>query len=150
MQPGFDSIARAAVDLWGEDAARPASGGDEVDGCAPLAVLEPSDATTLAEMLGWANAQRLAVVPRGGGTKLQWGAPPLRVDLVLSTARLNAPVDHCAGDLTATIPAGASLAAVNEIIGRERQWLPLDPAASDRATIGGIIATNDSGPRRQR
>ena len=148
--PSFDSLKRAAADLWGEDAVRPASGRDEIDGCPPLAVLEPSNAATLAEMLGWANAQRMAVVPRGGGTKLQWGAPPVRVDLVLSTARLNAPVDHCAGDLTATVPAGASLAAVNEIIGRERQWLPLDPAASDRATIGGIIATNDSGPRRQK
>jgi glycolate oxidase FAD binding subunit len=150
MQPSLDSITRAAVDLWGEDRVRPASGADQVDGCAPLAVLEPSNAATLAEMLGWANAQRLAVVPRGAGTKLQWGAAPHRVDVVLSTACLNAPVDHCAGDLTATVPAGASLAAVNQIIGRERQWLPLDPAASDRATIGGIIATNDSGPRRQR
>jgi glycolate oxidase FAD binding subunit len=150
MKPSFDSIARAAVDLWGADCVRPPSGVDEVDGCAPLAVLEPPNAATLAEMLGWANAQRLAVVPRGAGTKLQWGAAPLRVDVVLSTARLSAPVDHCAGDLTATVPAGASLAAVNQIIGREHQWLPLDPAASDRATIGGIIATNDSGPRRQK
>src|SRR5712692_10442888 len=150
MQPSFDLMTRAAVDLWGEDRVRPASAVDEVDGCAPLAVLEPSNAATLAEMLGWANAQRLAVVPRGAGTKLQWGAAPLRVDVVLSTAGLNAPVDHCAGDLTATVPAGASLAAVNQIIGREHQWLPLDPAASDRATIGGIIATNDSGPRRQK
>jgi glycolate oxidase FAD binding subunit len=150
MQPSFDSIARAAGDRWGEDSVRAATGADRVDGCAPLAVLEPSNAATLADMLGWANAQRLAVVPRGAGTKLQWGAAPLRVDVVLSTACLNAPVDHCAGDLTATVPAGASLATVNQIIGRERQWLPLDPAASDRATIGGIIATNDSGPRRQK
>jgi glycolate oxidase FAD binding subunit len=149
-RPSLESITRAAVDLWGEEGVRPACGADEVDGCAPLAVLEPSNAATLAEMLGWANAQRLAVVPRGAGTKLHWGTAPLRVDVVLSTARLEAPVEHCAGDLTATVPAGLSLAAVNEIIGRERQWLALDPAASDRATIGGIIATNDSGPRRQK
>lgn len=149
-QPSLDTIARAAVDLWGDDRVRPASGADEVDGCAPLTVLEPADVATLAEMLRWANAERLAVVPRGAGTKLKWGTAPLRVDAVLSTARLNAPIDHCAGDLTAKVPAGAPLAAVNEILGRERQCLPLDPAASDRATVGGIIATNDSGPRRQK
>jgi glycolate oxidase FAD binding subunit len=149
-QPSLDSITRAAVDLWGDDRVRPADAADEVDGCAAGAVLEPSNAATLAEMLGWANLQRLVVAPRGAGTKLNWGAAPVRVDVVLSTARLNAPVDHCAGDLTATAPAGASLAAINEILGRERQWLALDPPASDRATIGGIIATNDSGPRRHR
>src|SRR6185295_11544977 len=50
----------------------------------------------------------------------------------------------------AILPAGASLAHVNEVLGREGQWLPLDPPLSDRATIGGIVATNDSGPRRHR
>ena len=69
---------------------------------------------------------------------------------MLSTLGLNAPVDHVAGDLVATVPAGASLDAVNDVLRRERQWLPLDPACSNRATIGGIIATNDSGPRRHR
>ena len=44
----------------------------------------------------------------------------------------------------------ASLDAVNEVLRRERQWLPLDPPRSHRATIGGIIGTNDSGPRRLR
>src|SRR5260221_4390484 len=123
MKPSFDSIARAAGDRWGEDRVRRASSVDEVDGCAPLAVLEPSTASTLAEMLGWANAQRLAVVPRGAGTKLQWGAAPLRVDVVLSTARLNVPVEHCAGDLTATVPAGATPAAGHPSNGRGAQRL---------------------------
>ena len=48
------------------------------------------------------------------------------------------------------MPAGATLASVNATLGRERQWLTLDPARADRATIGGIVATNDSGPRRHR
>ena len=69
---------------------------------------------------------------------------------MLSTARLSGPIDHCAGDLTVTAPAGARLAAVNRLLAAERQWLALDPLASDRATIGGIVATSDSGPRRQR
>ncbi len=69
---------------------------------------------------------------------------------MLSTLGLNAPADHVAGDLVATVSAGASLDAVNDVLRRERQWLPLDPACSNRATIGGIISTNDSGPRRHR
>src|SRR3982750_4815622 len=53
-----------------------------------------------------------------------------------------------------SVPPGARPApppdAVNEVLRRERQWLPLDPPRSHRATIGGIVATNDSGPRRHR
>jgi glycolate oxidase FAD binding subunit len=115
-----------------------------------MVTLEPPDVATLASMLRSANADHLAVLPRGGGTKLTWGTPPARLDAVLSTIRLNAPIDHAAGDLVATVPAGASLASVNASLAREGQWLPLDPPFSDRATIGGIVATNDSGPRRHR
>jgi glycolate oxidase FAD binding subunit len=64
--------------------------------------------------------------------------------------RLNAPVDHVAGDLVATVPAGATLDAVNDVLRLQKQWLPLDPGVSHLATIGGVIATNDSGPRRHR
>jgi glycolate oxidase FAD binding subunit len=69
---------------------------------------------------------------------------------VLSTRRLPQIVDHCAGDLTATVAAGMTLDSVNAVLGRSGQWLPLDPPAADRATIGGIVAVNDSGPRRHR
>ena len=67
---------------------------------------------------------------------------------MLSTARLNRVVEHRHGDLTATVEAGATLASVNRELARHRQWLPWDPPWSDRATIGGIVATNDTGPRR--
>ena len=52
--------------------------------------------------------------------------------------------------LTATIQAGATLGDVNRVLATHRQWIPLDPPSADRATIGGIVATNDSGPRRHR
>ena len=73
---------------------------------------------------------------------------PPRIDILLSMRRLDAVVTHRQGDLTATIQAGAGLAQVNRMLGRYRQWLPLDPSSPERATIGGIVATNDSGPRR--
>jgi glycolate oxidase FAD binding subunit len=148
-QISLDSLAQAATVKWGTDAARPAVQTDSIDAVAPTIVLEPPDATTLSEMLRWANVDKLSIVARGGGTKLSWGLSRGPIDAVLSTARLSGPVDHCAGDLTVTVPAGARLAAVNRVLAAERQWLALDPLASDRATIGGIVATNDSGPRRQ-
>ncbi len=108
-------------------------------------VLEPTDAAGVAAALQSAAAQNLAVTIRGGGTKAL--APG---EIVLSTTRLTAAVDHVAGDLVATAPAGATLEAVNNVLRREGQWLALDPPRAGRATIGGIVATNDSGPRRHR
>jgi glycolate oxidase FAD binding subunit len=115
-----------------------------------LPLVEPADAAGVAAELKRADGERLAVTIRGAGTKQSWGAPASHTDIVLSTLGLKAPVEHVAGDLVATAPAGASLDAVNDVLRRERQWLPLDPPGSDLATIGGIVATNDSGPRRHR
>ena len=113
-------------------------------------LIEPGDAAGIAAKLKWANGQGLALTVRGAGTKQSWADSDSHADAVLSTLGLNAPVDHVAGDLVATVPAGASLDAVNDVLRRERQWLPLDPGGSRLATIGGIVATNDSGPRRHR
>ena len=135
---------------WGTDQSRTATTADAIDGLVPAVVLEPRDLSALCEMLRWANAEKLSIVPRGGGTKLCWGSKPTRLDAVLSTALLPAPVEHCAGDLTVSMAASARLASVNRLLADDRQWLPLDPSFPDRATIGGIVATNDSGPRRHR
>ena len=112
-----------------------------------MSVVEPRDATGVAAALQSAAAQNLAVIVRGGGTK---SAERSSAAVLLSTTRLTEGIDHVAGDLVATVPAGATLDAVNNVLCRAGQWLPLDPPRSSRATIGGIIATNDSGPRRHR
>lgn len=116
----------------------------------PAPILEPASATDVGAMLARATLDKQTVAIRGGGTKAEWGVPTRPTDVVLSTVRLNAVVAHRHGDLTATLQAGATLADVNRVLARHQQWLPLDPPWSDRATIGGIVATNDSGPRRHR
>ena len=121
---------------------------DAIDGVCPRIVAEPTTRKTLSQVLEWAGTERLAVSIRGGGTKLTWGRSPAPIDLALSTARLNQVVEHRHGDLTATVEAGVTLTQVNATLGVHRQWLPLDPPWPDRATVGGIVATNDSGPRR--
>jgi glycolate oxidase FAD binding subunit len=115
----------------------------------PREIVEPASAEDVAAVLAAASKERNSVVIRGGGTKMGWGRKPSSVDLVLSTKALNAVVAHEHADLTATVQAGARLDEVNGILARHGQWLPIE-SAFDEATIGGAIATNDSGPLRHR
>ena len=126
------------------------AGGDEdaVDGVRPHLVAAPANGEALAAILAWALSEGLSVRVAGGGTKQDWGTPGSPVDLLLSTAALSMVVEHRHGDLTATVEAGATLAAVNATLGTHGQRLPWDPPWPGKATIGGIVATNDSGPRR--
>jgi glycolate oxidase FAD binding subunit len=115
-----------------------------------IPTIEPDTAAELAVSLRRASDARQSIVIRGAGTKMDWGRPPQRIDAMLSTRRLGRVLAHQHGDLTATIEAGATLHEVNEALAQHGQWLPLDPPFADRATIGGILATNDSGPLRHR
>ncbi len=110
----------------------------------------PSTADEVAATLRDASERRQSVVIRGAGTKLDWGRPAGPIDLMLDMRRLNRVLAHQHGDLTATIEAGASLRDVNRALAAHGQWLPLDPLFAGQATIGGILATNDSGPLRHR
>jgi glycolate oxidase FAD binding subunit len=116
---------------------------------APGVVIEPTTPEQLAAALSWASRERLTTVIRGRGTKLGWGRTPAGVDLIVTTSRLNGLVAHRHGDLTATVQAGATLTDLNRQLATQGQWLPLD-TAFDHATIGGLVATNDSGPLRHR
>jgi glycolate oxidase FAD binding subunit len=113
-------------------------------------IIEPGTAQEFALALRDASARRQSVLIRGAGTKMDWGSTPAAIDVILSTRRMNRLLAHQHGDLTATAEAGATLAGMNRTLAEHRQWLPLDPPFADRATIGGILATNDSGPLRHR
>jgi glycolate dehydrogenase FAD-binding subunit len=122
---------------------------ESIDGVVPRDTIEPASAEDVAATLQSAAKQRLSLVLRGGGTKMGWGRTPQSVDIVLSTKRLDAVVAHEHADLTATVQAGARLDEVNRVLARHGQWLPIE-SAFDESTIGGAIATNDSGPLRHR
>jgi glycolate oxidase FAD binding subunit len=110
--------------------------------CAPATVDEVSAAVRAASAAGG------AVIPWGGGTRMSLGFPPRSADLVLQTFRLSEIVEYEPADLTVTVQAGMPLADLQARLGAEGQMLALDPAAADRATIGGLIAANASGPLR--
>lgn len=118
-----------------------------VDGKAPKTVLSPRSYRELAQDLTLAAKPGSSVTPRGNGTKIGLGNIPRRVDVVLSTLELNEIVEYEPADLVATVQTGMTLKAFQEKLAEKGQFLPLDPP-HDTATIGGIIAANDSGPRR--
>jgi glycolate oxidase FAD binding subunit len=134
----------------GREHVRPASEGDAVDGIQPGWVVEPADAEELARILRQAGEAGLRVIPRGGGTKLSWGNPPTGADVVLSTRRLDRLVEHAWADMTATVQAGCTVAALQQALAVHGQRLAVDPLWPERATIGGILAANDSGTLRLR
>src|SRR5690242_2319958 len=102
----FEENLRAIV---GPENLRTASPADSVSGVLPQLVAEPGDEHQLAKVLSLANEAELGVVPRGGATKLDWGNPPRKADLILSTARLNRIVEHAWADLTVTVEAGCTV-----------------------------------------
>jgi glycolate oxidase FAD binding subunit len=144
---------RVFTDIAGTDNVRDALAGDSVHGVSPSAVVSPADEAEVSAVLAAATARNLAVVPRGGGTKLDWGAPPSRCDIVLSTSRIEGIVDHEPADLVCVARAGTTLSSLQDRLASTegfRQRLMLDPPQGAAATLGGIVATAASGPLRTR
>jgi glycolate oxidase FAD binding subunit len=145
--PALDlGAARSALEA-ACDAVADAGPDDSVDGVTPALVARPGSTAEVAEVLGAAAARRLAVVARGRGTKLSWGRPPERVDLLVDLSRMAAVQDHAAGDLIVDVQAGTPLAAVQDAVAGAGQRLAVDDPLGG-ATVGGALATNLSGPRR--
>jgi glycolate oxidase FAD binding subunit len=129
---------------------RAASTADAVPDRQPGILVEPGNEQELAAVLGLANEANLAVIPRGGGTKLSWGNPPARADLILSTVRLDKIIEHVWADLTVTLEAGCTLQKLQDALSQHGERLALDALWPERATIGGVLSTNDSGALRLR
>jgi glycolate oxidase FAD binding subunit len=119
-----------------------------IDGVSVGARLTPGSADELAETLQAADSAGQVVAPIGGGTQLDLGMPPARVDIGLETTALHGVVDYEPADLTVTVEAGMRFAELQRLLGDQGQFLALDPSAEATATIGGLVATNASGPLR--
>jgi glycolate oxidase FAD binding subunit len=124
-----------------------AGDGDVVGGMPVRYVATPTSTEETAEVLRVAAQHALRVVPRGAGTKQDWGLPPEAVDLVVDTTRLSGVVEHAAGDLVAVVRAGTRMADLQDCLSGAGQQLALDTPLTS-ATLGGTVAANTSGPRR--
>jgi len=136
--------------IVGRENLRPASTADAVDGMQPSGVIAPGTAQEVAEVLRYCNSAGLAVIPRGGGTKLWLGNRPQKVDFILSTERLNRVIEHAWGDMTATVEAGCKIDNLQRTLKEHGQQLAADPMRSEGATVGGLLATAESGTLRIR
>jgi glycolate oxidase FAD binding subunit len=150
MSPPPLSIEKDLAAVLSAECVRLANAADSVAGIQPHLVVEPADEQQLATVLRLADVANLAVIPRGGGTKLTWGNPPEHADVLLSTTRLNKIIEHVWADLTVSVAAGCTVAALQSALAQHGQRLAIDPLWPARATIGGILATNDSGALRLR
>jgi glycolate oxidase FAD binding subunit len=120
---------------------------------AHAASVEPSSAAEAAEALRAASAAGQRVRIAGNGTKLGWGRPIPPPDVELRTNGMARIVAHNVADFTAIVQAGVPVATLQAELAREGQMLALDPPGADDAhgaTIGGLVATGDSGPLRHR
>lgn len=126
----------------------PAVEGYRVDGYTPWAIVSPGDIEQVAAVLALSYREELGVVPWGGGTTMGLGHPPDRMDLVLHLQRLDRVLEHEPADLTATTQAGIAIAALQRQLGTRQQWWPVEPPLPELATLGGVLATNASGPKR--
>jgi len=110
----------------------------------------PTSAAELAELVTIANKTRSPLAIAGNSSKLDWGGIVIGAKSLISTHKLDRLIAHAVGDLTITVEAGMKFAKLQEILATAGQFLPLDPAYPDRATIGGTIATADTGSLRHR
>ena len=145
-----------------------------IDGVNPWAVVFPGSTTEVSEVVRLAHSDNLSLAPRGSGTKIGMGNIPERLDLILSTERLNRIVDMDMANLTVTVEAGVVFKEIQRALAGEENrcylplkdpdtpsddeicsarenrgcFIPMEPPFSDSATLGGIIAANSSGPTR--
>ncbi|MGE0541270.1 MAG: FAD-binding oxidoreductase, partial [Dehalococcoidia bacterium] len=124
--------------------------GYAVDGLRPAAVVQPADVDGVAAVLRFATDHGLSVTAWGGGTAMGLGNRPSRLDLIVDLTRLNRILEHRPQDLTVTVEAGVTLDILQTTLAAHGQMLALDPPCSDRATVGGVLAANSTGPRRYR
>jgi glycolate oxidase FAD binding subunit len=123
-------------------------GARQVDELLPSAVVQPVEVAQVAEIIRFAAAEKLGVVPSGGGTKLGIGSPPERYDIALDLSRMNRVLAYDPRDLTLGVEPGVRMEDLLRVLAEQKQFLPLAVPLAERASVGGIVAANSSSPLR--
>ena len=148
MRPSVgDALAELALLVPG--AAIDGNSKTPVAGVEPALRVSPATVRELEQTVGWASGRAMAMAAIGGGTKLGIGNPPSRLDLVLDMSTLDSIVEYDPENLVLTAQAGATIEHLQSMVHKDSLLLPLDPQSGDRATLGGVIASADHGPRRR-
>ncbi|RYG73221.1 FAD-binding oxidoreductase [Lentibacillus lipolyticus] len=116
------------------------NGGDQI--------IEAYSEEDISNVLAHANEHGKTVTVMSGGTKRGYGGTMKQADILLSLKGFQGIVAHSVGDLTLTVRPGTTLKAISDKLAENGQCLALDPSWPELATIGGVIAANESGPKR--
>ncbi len=144
LQRRLEAVVGAAHVLGGPAAAAPFA----LDGVTPRLVVRPGSQEEVAAVVAACAEAGAAMIPWGGGTSMGTGNRPGRAEVVVLLTRLSRIVEHDADNLNVTVEAGMPLADLRARLAERRQFLPLDAPAEGRATIGGLLASNTTGPWR--
>ena len=112
-------------------------------------MLTPQTPVELAEALGQAALRGRSIALSGCSSKRLMAGPVDKADCDVTTAGLHRVLEYEPRDLTISVEAGLPWRALAAMTARERQMIPLDPPFASQATVGGVIASGASGPRRQ-
>ena len=136
--------------IVGPEHLRPATPEDAVEGVQPVGVIAPGTAQEVAQVLRYCSSAGLTIIPRGGGTQLGLGNRLRKADFILSLERLNRVIEHAWGDMTVTVEAGCTIDRLQRVLREHGQQLGADPMQPEQATVGGVVATAESGTLRIR
>ena len=121
-----------------------------IDGMVPGAIVRPASALEVAEVVRFAIAEKLALVPTGSRSKLDLGMPPARYDLAVDMTAMHDIAHFDAGDLTLSVDAGMPLRQLAKVLAEKGQFLPLSVPCYETTTVAGALASGiDSSLRRQ-
>ena len=121
-----------------------------IDGLLPRLVVMPGTVEEVAQVVALTDQHGLTLLARGGGSRMSVGGLAEQIDVLLETSKLTRLLEYEAPDLTCHVEAGMTLAALQAQLAQQGQWLALDPPDAAQATLGGILASNASGPKRLR
>lgn len=121
-----------------------------LDDDVPDVIIHPASADEVRDALKFCSDYGAPGVVWGGGTQTGVGNLMPSYRWAMDMRALSRPVDYSPGDLVVTVEAGMTLSALQSLLNPHRQWLPIDVPLPNRQTVGGIVASNGAGPRRQR
>ncbi len=114
-----------------------------------IEVPTPHTPEELAEALGQAASRKQSIALDGKGTKRCMAGPVESADVTVATTGLDRMLEYEPRDLTISVEAGMPWRELSRLVAANRQMIPLDPPFADGATVGGVVASNSSGPRRR-
>lgn len=116
----------------------------------PRYMISPNTKYILSHFFNICQQNRWRILPLGNGTKLHWGKLPVAAEVLVSTRQWNQVIEHSVDDLTITVQSGMKIKDLQEFLQPFGQFLPIDPVYEDLATVGGVVATANTGSLRQR